>query len=362
MISNTVAPFGLATEKIIMYNNYYFIVIFNLLNIIGDDNNYEFILVTQAAIVALPILNSSAQRTITEVNWNSSSQSFNSLKKTNLSSYLAGLIESDGSIIVPAENIKSYKPFFEIVFHLEDLGLAKILQSVIGGNIQIRGENHCRLSIKKQKEVIKIIHLINGNMIKWCNYYYYGVKPGAEIIPLGLDLSPLQNNNWLSGFIDGDGSFYFNWLYDKKNLPTSLQYYMRISQRQNYHNINDLFNVSYFNIMNKIAIFLSVPLRYRTRDRKINFIESLYEVRSANYISNYTILSYLLKYPLFSYKYREIAVQLELLKLSKNKNYKLINGLKVLEDLKLKSKGTNLSPLSKTTDYFIHTSFYFPFF
>ena len=137
---------------------------------------------------------------------------------------------------------------------------------------------------------------------------------------------------------------------------------MRISQRQNYHNINDLFNVSYFNIMNKIAIFLSVPLRYRTRDRKINFIESLYEVRSANYISNYTILSYLLKYPLFSYKYREIAVQLELLKLSKNKNYKLINGLKVLEDLKLKSKGTNLSPLSKTTDYFIHTSFYFPFF
>jgi hypothetical protein len=136
---------------------------------------------------------------------------------------------------------------------------------------------------------------------------------------------------------------------------------MRISQRQNYHNINDLFNVSYFNIMNKIAIFLSVPLRYRTRNRKNNFIESLYEVRSANYISNYTILSYLLKYPLFSYKYREIAVQLELLKLSKNKNYKLINGLKVLEDLKLKSKVTNLSSLSKTTDYFIHTSFYFPF-
>jgi hypothetical protein len=104
---------------------------------------------------------------------------------------------------------------------LEDLGLAEILQSVIGGNIQIRGENHCRLSIKKQKEVIKIIHLINGNMrtpkiealhriIKWCNYYHYGVKPGAEIILLGLDLSPLQNNNWLSGFIDGDGSFYFN--------------------------------------------------------------------------------------------------------------------------------------------------------
>jgi hypothetical protein len=103
-------------------------------------------------------------------------------------------------------------------------------------------------------------------------------------------------------------------------------------------------------------MFLSVPLRSRVRERKNNFIESLYEVRSANYISNYTILSYLLKYPLFSYKYKEVPVQLELLKLSKNKNYKLINGLKILEDLKLKSKGTNLSSLSKTTDYFIHTS------
>lgn len=222
-------------------------------------------------------------------------------------------------------------------------------------------------------------------MIKWCNNNNYGLRPGTEIKPLGLDLSPLQNNNWLSGFIDGDGSFYLNWLYDKKNLPTSLQYYMRLSQRQNYHNMNDLFDVSYFNKMNKIAIFLSVPLRSRIRLRKKNLdltlavsstlsplngasqakegrIESLYEVRSANYISNYTILSYLLKYPLFSYKYRETVVQLELLKLSKNRNYKKINGLKILEDLKLKSKGLNLSPLSKTTDYFIHTSNNFPFF
>jgi hypothetical protein len=118
------------------------------------------------------------------------------------------------------------------------------LQSVIGGNLQIRSENHCRLIIKKQKEVIKVIHLINGNMrtpkiealyrmINWCNNYHYGVKPGTDIILLGLDLTPLQSNNWLSGYIDGDGSFYFNWLFDKKNLPTSLQYYLRISQRQN---------------------------------------------------------------------------------------------------------------------------------
>ena len=38
--------------------------------------------------------------------------------------YLAGLIEGDGSIIVPEHTTKSYRPFFEIVFHIEDLQLA----------------------------------------------------------------------------------------------------------------------------------------------------------------------------------------------------------------------------------------------
>ena len=132
-----------------------------------------------------------------------------SVKKSNLnnfSSYLAGLIESDGSIVVPNEQIKSYKPFFEIVFHIEDLVLAERLQSTIGGNIQIRGDNHCRLIIKQKLEVIKIIHLINGKMrtpkiealhrmINWCNRHSYGVKSGFEIVMLNLDLSPIQDNS-----------------------------------------------------------------------------------------------------------------------------------------------------------------------
>ena len=305
---------------------------------------------------------------------NNTNNYFCNFQKSNLSSYLAGLLESDGSIIVPADNITSYKPYIEFVFHIDDLPLAEIIQLNIGGIIRHKagGENYCLLTVKRKNEVIKIIHLLNGNMrtpkiealhriITWCNAHQYGIKKGAEIIPFGLDLSPIQDNNWLSGFIDGDGSFYLNWLYDKKNLPTSLQYYMRISQRQKYHKINDLFDISYFNIMNKISKFLSVPLRAQVRYRKNNVIESLYEVRSANYLANYTILSYLLKYPLFSYKYREVGVQLELLKLSKNKNYKLTNGLKILEELKLKRKGKNLSQLSKNTDYNIHASIYFPF-
>jgi len=136
---------------------------------------------------------------------------------------------------------------------------------------------------------------------------------------------------------------------------------MRVSQRQNYHKTDSLFNISYFYIMQKISNFLSVPLRFRNRERKNGYLESKFEVRSSNYIANYTVLIYFFQYPLFSYKYKEIPVQLELLRLSVNKDYKLFEGLKNLENLKLKSKGNNLSNQEKIKDHYNQISNFFPF-
>jgi hypothetical protein len=87
-----------------------------------------------------------------------------SLPKNNyFASYLSGLIEGDGSIITPKKGIKSYRPFFELVFHIDDLILAQTIQSIIGGNIRINA-NYCRLIIKKKVSVLNIINLINGHM------------------------------------------------------------------------------------------------------------------------------------------------------------------------------------------------------
>jgi hypothetical protein len=69
-------------------------------------------------------------------------------EKFNLAAYLTGLIEGDGSIVVPQKHIKSYRPFFEIVFHIDDLILAQTLQLIIEGNIRLRN-NYCILVIKK---------------------------------------------------------------------------------------------------------------------------------------------------------------------------------------------------------------------
>lgn len=76
------------------------------------------------------------------------------LKINYFASDLSGLIEGDGSIVTPKKGIKSYRPFFELVFHIDDLILAKTIQSIIGGNIIIN-VNYCRFIIKKKSIYFK---------------------------------------------------------------------------------------------------------------------------------------------------------------------------------------------------------------
>lgn len=118
--------------------------------------------------------------------------------------------------------------------------------------------------IKKKSSVLLVINLLNGSMrtpkiealhrmINWFNLHY-----NYNIPLLGLDTIPLQSNYWLAGFIDADGSFYFNFVIGKKGLPINLQYYMRITQKQEYKRINNNLALSYFSIMNAICTYLSV--------------------------------------------------------------------------------------------------------
>ena len=83
-----------------------------------------------------------------------------------------------------------------------------------------------------------------------------GAIKSLNIPLLGVNLTPLQDNAWLSGLIDADGSFNLNWLYDKSKLPTSLQYYLRISKRKTSHS-NNLTN---FIFMNNIANLVDINL------------------------------------------------------------------------------------------------------
>jgi len=88
---------------------------------VNDDNIIDFNTLMLNSLTIIPLLRHAGPATA-ENKYNPSALQHNSIKKSAaclrwpLSTYLAGLIESDGSIVIPNNNIKSYKPFFEIAF------------------------------------------------------------------------------------------------------------------------------------------------------------------------------------------------------------------------------------------------------
>lgn len=177
-------------------------------------------------------------------------------------SYLTGLIEGDGSIIVPkterSPKGKLNYPSIQIAFHLKDLPLALLIQKNLGFGSLIRkkGLNAYTLVINDQKGILNLVHLLNGNMktpkinslyklIDWLNTKnsnpplppalrshsmgsshcshcsqgshcchcchcwgripYGGQWVNLNKLPLNIDY--LGNSAWLSGMIESDGHF-----------------------------------------------------------------------------------------------------------------------------------------------------------
>jgi hypothetical protein len=95
---------------------------------------------------------------------------YNNGSNTQLSSYVAGLIEGDGTIHVPKTE-RSDKgnlnyPSIQIVFHLKDLPLALLIQKEIGhGSIcRKKGVNDYIYTVNNLKGLLLLIKLMNGNM------------------------------------------------------------------------------------------------------------------------------------------------------------------------------------------------------
>src|SRR6202035_2339689 len=85
-------------------------------------------------------------------------------------SYLAGLIEGDGTIIVPklerSLKGKLYYPSIQIVFHLRDFPLAQVIQQKLkhGSLSRKKGVNAYILTINNTEGFILVVNLINGCM------------------------------------------------------------------------------------------------------------------------------------------------------------------------------------------------------
>lgn len=239
------------------------------------------------------------------------------LLRNKLGPYLAGLIEADGSFAIHDKNsrAKRYAPKIIIVFSLNDYPLAEKLVSLTNvGKIYKKENQGCVIwSIQNSQDVIKIIHIINGYMrtpkiealhrsINW-----YNDNMSMEIIPLDLDSSPIDSNSWLAGFTDGDGNFSIN-LTDrkKKGVVTSkrVQAFFRIELRQNYHREVSIQQggTSYFEILDKIARYLTVNLYSRSREQKDKIFYAFMVIAHSSE-SHQKVIEYFDRYPLYSSKY-----------------------------------------------------------
>lgn len=233
--------------------------------------------------------------------------------------YLAGLIEGDGAIIVPAtlrsEKGKLLYPTIKITFVDKDTPLALKIKEVLGGGTveYPKDVKYVNYLIQDIATLQKVTVLINGKMrtpkiealyriIDWFNN-----RPNQKvpILKLDRDTSNIGNNAWLSGFLEADGNFYSVFSVNSSGIANSIRYYMRISQRADYLRKNDITQtkVSCLPIMTEIANFLNVSKVNSISRIKPNYTEEVYEVRTVKRFSCEILINYLSKHPLYGSKH-----------------------------------------------------------
>jgi hypothetical protein len=162
-------------------------------------------------------------------NTNNNNALINKDSFNELGYYLAGLIESDGSIIIPQLGSKN-TPSITISFHEDDKPLAeKICSTLSYGSLELIPLNKAvKIHIRGKYSIINLLRLINGKFrtpkIEKLNslIFYINENWSKDLVEPFLispvDESSLYANSWFSGFSDGDANFYINinWPSDKK--------------------------------------------------------------------------------------------------------------------------------------------------
>lgn len=229
----------------------------------------------------------------------------NNKSNLNFSSYLAGLIEGDGTIIVPktersAKGQINY-PSIQIVFNSKDLPLALIIQQRLGhGTLSKRkGVNAYLLTINNYEGVLLVTFLINGymrtpkihalyNLIDWLNLRIKDLN----MVKNPMDNSSLITNPWLSGFIEADGHFSVRSTTGGKYPKVECKF--ELSQVQNNH-----IGLNNRQFLESIAglLFSSV------KDIRIDSPNPQYRLRTTSLKGNLALENYLNEFPLFSSKF-----------------------------------------------------------
>lgn len=132
--------------------------------------------------------------------------------------------------------------------------------------------------------------------------YLNNKTPDLNLEKFPLDTSPLQNNSWLAGFIEADGSFQVRTSLTSKQVRLGLSFELSAA-RTTKHGYSTL------GVMELIASFLGVSVNLIREDRKY----PQYRLRTSMVSTNKILQDYLEKFPLYGSKFLDYKDWAEIL-------------------------------------------------
>ena len=255
------------------------------------------------------------------INFYKEKESKGVLNKDQFGYYLAGLLEGDGHLSLPALGNTTLNRILNprIVFtsHIKNLGLYAYIQSELGGigRFQISGNNALRYVIGDIKGIQLFINLIHGKLrtpknirlnevIKFLNFKYSSKNYWIKLPESLLDTSDFKTNSWFTGFTEADGHFGIKIVESKPKSDTrkrSVSENISLKFRLDQRSFDIPNSSSMLPVMKSLASFLSCKLSTYTIDPKSNPREIL--SLSVTGIGKLEfIVSYFNKNPLLSLK------------------------------------------------------------
>lgn len=270
------------------------------------------------------------------------------LSEEELGSYVAGLMEGDGSIWIQREvKGKRHNPRFTITFNRRDLPLCKKLLELLGegkGRIGYnKGDNACDLLISSVKGLERVVGLIKGKMrtpkiyrmwglIDWLNKNHGKSIKKEEVLRGGMG-----EDNWLSGFIEADGSFYVGIEEGRRKVRCN----MTIEQKQE----EKMTKESYSEVMREIGGFMGVELREREQKESGR---KYYRLRVERKEGVEKLIDYLEKRRLYSLKYRDYEDWKKVIEMKRRGEHKGEEGWR---EVKRRKGGMNMKRVEGRWDH-----------
>ena len=257
-------------------------------------------------------------------------------------SYLVGLWEGDGHIVLPSYDSKERlrnTPCVAITAHSKQLPLFKAFERQLGGWIRYKTKDNAIVwTVTAQAELLNIVSLINGHLRSPKLYqfnllidYLNKIFPNAKIVKHSVDCSPFSENSWLAGFIDADGIFKIRYTEASVNPQTRIKTKKRIalSFKMEQNKSHKITEDSFEPLMKSVADFLSVKL-FTIKHRGVEYwcveLNSLYKMQ--------ILYEYLSVYPLYTSKCNDYSDFVKALHLIKANQHLTLEGQKIILCLK----------------------------